>query len=101
MRKKAATIITALVLMCFHFIVVVVPVISSGANGEGQGWAVMIFDMPLVWLLSAIPAGKRVLYEDMTAYTLVFCVGGTLMYGAAGALIGWIIDVIRVRKIAA
>jgi hypothetical protein len=98
MRKKAATIIMASVLVLLHFIAVVVPVVSSGANGEAQAWAAMIFDMPLVWLLSAIPGGGRVLYNDTMSYTFVFCVIGTLMYGVVGALIGWIIDVIRARK---
>ena len=98
MRSKAATIITSSVFAIFHVIVVVVPVISSGANGEGQAFAVVIFDVPLVWLLSAMPGGNTVLYNNRRAYTFVFCIFGTLMYAAVGGLIGWIIDVIRVKR---
>ena len=44
MRKKAATLICAGVMMLFHTIMVVVTLVRDGGGGENSGWAVMLFD---------------------------------------------------------
>jgi hypothetical protein len=68
---------------------VALPVISTWGNGESQAFAVAIFDLPLVALLSLFAAGKSLLYNGpQWAYVGVFAVGGTLMYCGAGALVG-------------
>jgi hypothetical protein len=73
----------------FHALMVALPVISTWGNGESQAFAVAIFDLPLVALLSLFAAGKSLLYNGpQWAYVGVFAVGGTLMYCGAGALIG-------------
>ena len=97
-RRKYVIGITALVFTLFHFVVVVVPVVASRASGEGQAWLVMLFDFPLVLLLSMLPGGGQILYNNTAAYTFVFCTIGTLMYAALGALVGLIIDIIRTKR---
>lgn len=73
----------------FHALVVALPVISTWGSGEGQAFAVAIFDLPLVALLSLFAAGKSLLYNGpQWAYVAVFAVGGTLMYCGAGVLVG-------------
>ena len=73
----------------FHALVVALPVISSWGNGEGQAFAVAIFDLPLVALLSLFAEGRSLLYSGPAwAYVSVFAIGGTLMYCGAGALVG-------------
>lgn len=72
-----------------HVLVVALPVISTWGNGEAQGFAVAIFDLPLVALLSLLAPGRSLLYNGpQWAYVGVFAVGGTLMYCGAGALVG-------------
>lgn len=79
----------AILLGSFHALVVALPLVSTGGSGEGQAFAVMIFDLPLVALLSLFEAGKSLLYNGPPlAYVAVFAVVGTLMYCAAGALAG-------------
>ena len=95
MRRLAATWIVASVLALFHIIVVVVPVLSSHASGEGQAFIVALLDFPLVAYLQRTSGGSRVLYDDMAAYTQVFCIGGTLMYVCVGAVLGFLIDAVR------
>jgi hypothetical protein len=73
----------------FHALVVALPVISSWGNGEGQAFAVAIFDGPLVAFLSLLAVGKSLLYNGPNwAYVAVFAIGGTLMYCGAGVLVG-------------
>jgi hypothetical protein len=79
----------AMVFGSFHALVVALPVISSWGNGEGQAFAVAIFDRPLVALLSLFAVGRSLLYNGPSwAYVSVFAAGGTLMYCGAGALAG-------------
>jgi hypothetical protein len=88
MRWIAPTVGTT-VFGSFHALVVALPVISTWGNGEGQAFAVAIFDLPLVALLSLFADGKSLLYNGpQWAYVSVFAVGGTLMYCGAGALAG-------------
>ena len=79
----------AAVLGSFHALVVAWPVIATWGNGEGQAFAVALFDFPLVAALSLFPAGRSLLYNGPSwAYVSVFAVGGTIMYGAVGAVAG-------------
>ncbi len=81
--------IGAAVLGSFHALVVALPVVSTWGNGEGQAFAVALFDLPLVAVLSRFAVGRSLLYNGPTwAYVSAFAVGGTLMYCAAGALVG-------------
>jgi hypothetical protein len=76
-----------------HLLVVGVPVISTWGNGEGQAFAVAIFDRPLVALISLFEVGEDLLYNGPNwAYVGVFAIGGTLMYSGAGALVGWAVQ---------
>lgn len=90
MRSKAPMIVAmAAFFALFHIIVVAVPVLISGGSGEAQAFAAAIFDLPIFWLLGFFPVGRKVLYgSSPSLYILVFCVGGTLMYAAVGALVG-------------
>ena len=73
----------------FHALVVALPVIGTWGQGEGQAFAVAIFDLPLVEIVSLFAAGRSLLYNGpQWAYVGVFAIGGTLMYCAAGALVG-------------
>jgi hypothetical protein len=80
---------TAAIFALFHAVVVVSPILASGASGETQAFAVAIFDLPISWLLGLFPAGRQILYgSSPLLYTLLFVVGGTVMYAAVGALVG-------------
>ena len=91
MRSLTRTIIViATIFALFHIIVVAVPVVLSGGSGESQALAVAIVDLPISWLLGLFPGGRSVLYGSSPwRYMLVFAVGGTFMYAAIGALVGW------------
>jgi len=94
------TIAVAAVFALLHTVVVAVPVLLSGGSGEAQAFAAAILDLPIFWLPSLFPAGRAVLYgSSPTVYILLFCVGGTLMYAALGALVGrGVHSVIRVFR---
>jgi hypothetical protein len=83
-------VVMAAVFALFHIVIVAVPVLTSGGSGETQAFAAAIVDLPIFWLLGLFPAGREVLYgSSRSLYTLVFSLGGTLMYAAVGALVGW------------
>jgi hypothetical protein len=72
----------------FHALLVALPVITSWGNGEGQAFAVAMFDRPLVALLSLFEGGRSLLYDGPNwAYVCVFAGGGTLMYCGVGILV--------------
>jgi ABC-type Na+ efflux pump permease subunit len=80
----------------FHIGVVTVPLVLSGGSGETQAFATAIFDLPIFWVLGLFPGGRAVLYgSSPLIYMLVFGVGGTFMYAAIGALLGWAIHSAR------
>ena len=83
-------VVTAVVFALVHIVVVAIPVWLSGGSGESQAFAVAIFDLPIFWLLGLFPRGRAVLYgSSPSIYILAFAVGGTFMYAAIGALVGW------------
>jgi len=87
--RWTAPLVGAIAFGSFHALAVALPVISTWGNGESQAFAVAIFDLPLVALLSVFAAGKSLLYNGpQWAYVAVFALGGTLMYCVAGALVG-------------
>ena len=102
MRSKGPVIIASALFAFFHIIVVAVPVVTSRGIGEKQGFAVGMFDLPIVWLLGLFPAGRGILYgSPQMLYVLIFSVGGTFMYAAVGALLGYgIHTIIRVCRAA-
>jgi hypothetical protein len=70
-------------------------VLLSGGSGESQAFAAAIFDLPISWLLGLFESGRRVLYgSSPLVYILVFAVGGSVMYAAVGALVGWVMHII-------
>jgi hypothetical protein len=50
---------------------------------------IIYIDFPLFWILSMLPGGNFVL-NSTAGYIGFPLVVGTLMYGAAGCLVGWI-----------
>ena len=79
----------AAVLGSLHALVVALPVLGTWGHGEGQAFAVGLFDFPLVAVLSLFAAGRSLLYNGPSwAYVSVFAVGGTLMYCGIGAAAG-------------
>ena len=96
MRRLPRTIIAfAAILALFHIVVVAVPVLLSSGVGESQAFAAAFVDFPISWLLALFPDGRGLLYGSSPwLYISVFAVGGTLMYAAIGALIGWIVHII-------
>ena len=88
--------VTAAIFALFHLVVVAVPVVSSGGSGETQAFITATFDLPIFWLLGSFPGGRAVLYgASPSIYMLVFGLGGTFMYAAVGALLGWVINTVR------
>ena len=89
----------AVLFALFHIVVVALPVLMSGGSGEAQAFATAIFDLPIFWLLGVFPNGRAVLYgSSPSLYILVFGVGGTLMYAAIGALVGYGMHIIWHRR---
>jgi hypothetical protein len=83
----------AIVFGSVHALIVALPVISTWGNGEGQAFAVAIFDAPLVALLSLFAAGRSLLYDGPSwVYVGVFAIGGTLLYCGAGAVVGFAVQ---------
>jgi hypothetical protein len=89
-RPSLTIVVVAALFALFHIFVVAVPVLSSGGSGETQAFAAALFDLPIVWALGLFPGGRAMLYgSSPAAYILVISVGGTLLYAALGALVGW------------
>src|SRR5262249_26349916 len=82
MTLSRPAIIGACIGGALHFFTVGMTVISSGANGERQGWLVFFADFPLVLLFSFFSL------LNGPGYLLMVLVGGTLMYAFIGGLIG-------------
>ena len=80
----------AWVFALLHLLVVGVTLLSSGGQGEGQAFTVMLFDLPLVLLLELLPGGGKVLYGGGPLYVGVFLVAGTAMYAAIGYGFGFL-----------
>jgi hypothetical protein len=93
-------LISASVFVCFHLLTIVWTLISSGGHGEGQAFAVLLLDFPLVLLLQALPSGGHILYGSVTAYVWFFSIAGTLMYAAFGYFLGVLLRAVirRVKK---
>jgi hypothetical protein len=103
MRSRSSIIVlTAIVFALLHLVVVAMPVLVSGGSGLGQAIAAAIFDFPIAWLLGLSSAGNKILYGSYPAwYVFIFSVGGTLMYAAAGGLLGYGIHrIFRARRAA-
>jgi hypothetical protein len=86
--------VVAAVFATLHVILVAVPLISSGGHGEGQAFAVVIFDFPLVWILHQVDWGREILYGNLGAnghwrYVLIFSLGGTIFWASVGALLAY------------
>jgi hypothetical protein len=86
----------ALVFAALHVLLVAVPVFTSGGSGEGQAFAVAIFDFPLVWLLGQFEWGRDILFGNSGAaghatYVMIFGIGGTILWAAVGALLAYVI----------
>jgi len=93
---KTTVIVTAAIFALFHIIVVAMPLVLSGGSGETQALMTAIFDLPIFWLLGSFPSGRAVLYgSSPSIYLLAFGLGGTAMYAASGALLGWAIHAVR------
>ena len=91
-----SVLVTAAIFALFHVIVVAVPLMISGGSGEKQAFVTAMFDLPIFWLLGLFPSGRAVLYgASPSIYMVVFGLGGTLMYAALGALLGWAIHTAR------
>jgi hypothetical protein len=92
----SVVIVTAAIFALVHIVVVSVPVLLSGGAGESQAFAATIFDLPISWLLGLFESGRRVLYgSSPLIYIVVFAVGGSVMYAALGALVGWVVHIIN------
>lgn len=94
MVRLPIPLIAASVLACLHVLTIVLTLIASGGHGEGQAFAVLLFDFPLVLLLQALPRGGYILYSSVTAYVWFFSIAGTLMYAAIGYFLGVLIRVL-------
>ncbi len=86
--------VVAMVFATLHVILVAVPVVTSGGNGEGQAFAVVIIDYPLVWILDQLDWGRGILYGNLGsygrwAYVLIFSLGGTIFWASVGALLAY------------
>ena len=93
---KTTVIVTAAIFVIFHLIVVAAPLALSGGSGEAQAFTTAVFDLPIYWLLGLFAGGRAVLYgSSPLIYMLLFGLGGTLMYAAVGALLGWGIHAAR------
>jgi hypothetical protein len=97
LRKHAGLFVGSTLFGLFHLLTIVSTLISTRGSGEGQAFAVLLLDFPLVLLLQAIPGGGIILYNSTTAYILFFSIAGTLMYVAIGGLLGVLVDKLRQR----
>ena len=86
--RRLFPLISASAFAVLHVLTIVSTLISTGGHGEGQAFAVSLFDFPLVLLLQALPRGGYILYGSVTAYVWFFSIVGTLMYAAIGYILG-------------
>jgi hypothetical protein len=75
---------------------VVSTLLATHGAGEGQAFTVLLFDLPLVLLLQAVPRGGYILYGSNVAYVWFFSIAGTLMYAAIGYCFGLLLRALAV-----
>jgi hypothetical protein len=85
-----------MVFAALHVMLVATPVMTSGGSGEGQAFAVALFDFPLFWLLNQFEWGRDILFGNLGAtghgmYVLIFAFGGTIFWAALGASLAHVI----------
>ena len=90
-KDNICTLALAALLAAFHVLVVVRLLFETGGHGERQAFIVLILDMPLVLVWDLI-GGDR---AHAATYVWFFSIAGTLMYAAAGGLIGQAMDRLR------
>ena len=88
--------VAAIVFATLHVVLVALPVVTSGASGEAQAFAVLILDFPLVWVLSQFGWGLDILYGNLGAtgraiYMLIFGIGATIFWAGVGGLLAHLI----------
>lgn len=88
--------VVAIVFATLHVLLVAVPVVTSSGNGEAQGFAVLVFDFPLVWILSQSDWGRDILYGNLgttgkAIYVLIFSIGATIFWAGLAALLAYVI----------
>lgn len=89
MPEKFATVIGAITLAAFHFAVAVFPLLRWSGNGEWYSF----WDVPLEALLRrSKPLTDFIMHGSSTRYILFISIGGTILYGAVGALVGYALD---------
>jgi hypothetical protein len=91
--------IGALVFGAFHVLTIVTTLFATHGHGEGQAFAVLFLDFPLVLLLQAVPGGGYILYQSVTAYVWFFSSVGTLMYLIVGYGLGVLLRILVTRII--
>lgn len=74
-----------------HFLAVGIPFIAADGGGEGLLYIVLV-DFPL-FVFAKVVAPVH-LYNSVTFNFWLFVVGGTFMYAAVGALLGWLIGLL-------
>ena len=97
MPEKPATFIGAIAFAAVHFAVAVFPLLQWSGNGE---WYAS-WDMPLEILLRRSQSlSDFIMRGSTTRYVLYIAIGGTVMYGALGALVGYVFESLfrRVRR---
>jgi hypothetical protein len=94
MPEKPATLIGAVALAVGHFAITVVPLLRWSGNGEWYAF----WDVPLEILLRRSQGlSDFIMHGSTTRYVLYIAIGGTVMYGALGALVGYVFDSIFQR----
>lgn len=95
--RRSIPWVCAFVFAAFHVLTIVTTLFATGGVGEGQAFAVLFLDFPLVLLLSAVPKGGYILYNSTTAYVWFFSIAGTLMYAAVGYCFGVLLRALITR----
>ena len=75
----------ALAFGAVHFLLVGIPFIAAGGNGESLLYVVVV-DFPLFWLAGSLFPG--ILFNSVAFNFLLFPVIGTIMYAALGYGLG-------------
>ena len=96
---RFSPLIGTLVFGLFHILTVVVTLFATHGHGEGQAFAVLLLDFPLVLLLESVPRGGHILYQSVTAYIWFFSIAGTLMYAVVGYGFGVLLRILLIRII--
>jgi hypothetical protein len=94
--RKLFTALLATIAAAFHVIFAVIPLVTADPRNWGPAVVLLYLDYPLFLFFKVTRLCDPLMNDPKSVW--LYCILGTAMYAAAGALVGYGIDRIRTRR---